>query len=150
MAVKPIPEGFHTVTPYLLVPGVARLIEFLQQAFDAEVVSRSDMPDGTVMHAQVKIGDSMVMMGEARGDWKPMPSMLYLYVDDADAWYHRALEAGATSVRELTNEFYGDRVGGVQDPSGNQWWMATHVEDVSPEEMARREAARQQQVTAPA
>ena len=150
MAVKPIPEGFHTVTPYLLVPGVARLIDFLKQAFGAEVIERSDMPDGTVMHAMVKIGDSMVMMGEARGESKPMPGMLYLYVDDVDAWYHRAMKAGATSVRELTNEFYGDRVGGVKDPSGNQWWMATHVEDVSPEEMARREAERQQQVTAPA
>ena len=150
MAIKPIPEGFHTVTPYLLVPEVARLIEFLKQAFNAREIHRSDMPDGTVMHALVQIGDSMVMLGEARGDWKPMPVMLYLYVDDADAWYHRALGAGATSVKELTNEFYGDRVGGVQDPSGNQWWLATHVEDVSPEEMARREAARQQQVTAPA
>jgi uncharacterized glyoxalase superfamily protein PhnB len=150
MAVKPIPEGFHTVTPYLLVAGVSNLIEFLKQAFAAEEIHRSAMPDGTVMHAQVKIGDSMVMMGEAGGEWKPMPVMLYLYVDDVEAWYHRALKAGATSVRELTDEFYGDRVGGVQDPSGNQWWMATHVEDVSPEEMARRQAARQQKVTAPA
>ena len=148
MSVKPIPEGFHTVTPYLPVQGASRLIEFLKQAFGAEEIHVSTMPDGTVMHAQVKIGDSMVMMGEARGEWKAMPGMLYLYVDDVDAWYHRAMKAGATSVRELTNEFYGDRVGGVQDPSGNQWWMATHVEDVSPEEMARREASRQ--VTAPA
>jgi PhnB protein len=148
MSVKPIPEGFHTVTPYLPVQGVSRLIEFLKQAFGAEEIHVATMPDGSVMHAQVKIGDSMVMMGEARGEWKAMPGMLYLYVDDVDAWYHRALKAGATSVRELTNEFYGDRVGGVQDPSGNQWWMATHVEDVSPEEMARREASRQ--VTAPA
>jgi PhnB protein len=148
MSVKPIPEGFHTVTPYLLVADAARLIEFLQQAFDAKEIHRSAMPDGTVMHAQVQIGDSMVMMGGTRDEWKPMPAMLYLYVDDVDTWYHRALKAGATSVRELTNEFYGDRVGGVQDPSGNQWWMATHVEDVSPEEMARREASRQ--VTAPA
>jgi uncharacterized glyoxalase superfamily protein PhnB len=147
MAVKPIPEGFHTVTPYLLVPEVARLIDFLKQAFGAEEVHRSAAPDGSVMHAQVKVGDSMVMMGEARGDWKPMPVMLYLYVDDVDAWYHRALKAGATPVREIGNEFYGDRVGGVRDPSGNQWWMATHVEDVSPEEMARRQAER---VTAPA
>lgn len=150
MAIKPVPEGFHTVTPYLLVPDIARLIEFLKQAFDARVVHRTDMPDGSVMHAQVQIGDSMVMMGESRGEWKPMPCMLYLYVDDVDAWYHRGMKAGGTSVRELTNEFYGDRVGGVQDPCGNQWWLATHVEDVSPEEMARREAERQQQVTAPA
>ena len=150
MAVKPIPEGFHTVTPYVLVPGVAGLIDFLKQAFDAEEIHRSSMPDGTVMHALVKIGDSMVMMGEARDDWKPMPVMLYLYVKDVDAWYHRALKAGGTSVRELTDEFYGDRVGGVQDPCGNQWWIATRIEDVSPEELARREAEQSQQVAASA
>src|SRR5688572_10063348 len=116
MAVKPIPEGFHTVTPYLLVSGVAGLIDFLKQAFNAEEIHRSASPDGTVMHAQIKIGDSMVMMGEAGGEWKPMPIMLYLYVDDVDAWYHRALKAGGTSERELTDEFYGDRVGAVRDP----------------------------------
>ena len=149
MAVKPVPEGFQTVTPYLLVPGISRLIDFLKQAFGAQEIQRSAMPDGSVAHALVKIGDSMVMMGEARADWKPMPVMLYLYVDDVDAWYHRAMEAGGTSVRELVNEFYGDRVGAVQDPSGNQWWLATRVEDLSPEEMTRREAE-QRQVTAPA
>ena len=129
MAVKPIPEGFRTVTPYLLVADAARLIEFLKQAFDAKEIHRSAMPDGTVMHAQVQIGDSMVMMGEARDEWKPMPSMLYLYVEDVDALYQRVLQAGGTSVQEVTDAPYGDRVGGVQDPTGNQWWIATHISD---------------------
>ena len=150
MTVKPIPEGFHTVTPYLIVPDVALLIDFLKQAFNAEAVFRSSLPDGSVSHAEIRIGSSMVMLGQSRGEWKPLPTMLYLYVEDVDAWYRRAVNAGASSVKEPTNEFYGDRVAGVQDPAGNQWWMATHVEDVSPEEMARRQAERQQQVTAPA
>lgn len=130
MTVKPIPEGFHTITPYLLVPDVARLIDFLKQALDAREIYRSEAPDGTVNHAQVQIGDSMVMMGQARDEWKPMPTMLYLYVEDVDAWYHRALQAGGTSVRELTDEPYGDRVGGVKDPFDNQWWIATHKVDM--------------------
>ena len=130
MAVKPIPDGFHTVTPYLLVKGVPQLIDFLEKAFDAKVIHRSTMEDGTVNHAQVQIGDSMVMMGEAKDQWPPMPSMLYLYVEDVDTLYHRGLQAGGSSVRELTDEPYGDRVGGVQDPTGNQWWIATHKQDM--------------------
>ena len=141
MAVKPIPEGYHTVTPYLVVPGVARLIEFLQQAFDAEERHRMARPDGTIMHAEVRIGDSIVMMGEATGEFQPIPAMIHLYVADVDAAYRRALAAGATSVREPTDQFYGDRTGGVKDASGNQWWIATHVEDVPPEEMKRRSEA---------
>lgn len=130
MAVKPIPDGFHTVTPYLLVPDVPRLIDFLKQAFDAKEIYRSQTPEGIVNHAQVQIGDSMVMTGQARDAWKPMPAMLYLYVEDVDTWYHQALQAGGTSVRELTDEFYGDRVGGVKDPFDNQWWIATHKADM--------------------
>lgn len=132
MAVKPIPDGFHTVTPYLLVQGVPQLIEFLEKGFGAKVIHRSTTPEGSINHAQVQIGDSMVMMGEARDEWKPMPSMLYLYVEDVDALYQRALQAGGTSVQEVTDAPYGDRVGGVQDPTGNQWWIATHIKDVTP------------------
>lgn len=145
MAVKPIPDGFHTVTPYLLVNDVTKLIDFLKQAFDAQEIHRSSMPDGSVMHAQVQIGDSMVMMGKASDEYKPMPAMMYLYVEDMDKLYKRAIQAGGTSLREPTNEFYGDRVGGVKGPCGNQWWIATHVEDVSPEEMTKREEARWKQ-----
>ena len=132
MAVKPIPDGFHTVTPYLLVPDAPKLIDFLKRAFDAEEIDISRGPDGSIAHALMKVGDSMVMMGQAREEWKPMPCMLYLYVEDVDAWYHRAMVAGGTSVRELTDESYGDRVGGVQDPVGNQWWIATHKQDFTP------------------
>ena len=130
MAVQPIPDGFHTVTPYLLVTDVSGLIAFMKQAFDAKEIYRSQTPEGIVNHAQVQIGDSMVMMGQARDEWKPMPTMLYLYVEDVDTWYHRALQTGGTSVRELTDEAYGDRVGGVKDPFDNQWWIATHQKDM--------------------
>ena len=95
-------------------------------------------PDGTLQHGEVKIGDSIVMLAEASGQWKPRPSTLYLYVNDTDATYRRAIEAGATSLMEPATQFYGDRSAGVQDPAGNFWWIATHVEDVSPEEMHRR------------
>ena len=133
MAVKPIPDGFHTVTPYLLVPDVPRLIDFLKQAFDAREIYRSQTPEGIVNHAQMQIGDSMVMMGQARDEWKPMPTMLYLYVEDVDAWYHRALQAGGTSVQEVSDAPYGDRVGGVKDSFDNQWWIATHKVDMPPQ-----------------
>lgn len=141
--VKPIPDGFHSVTPYLLVPDAAREIDFLKQAFGATEMERHTRPDGTVQHAQLKIGDSIVMMGQAAGEWKPKPCVLYLYVNDVDDVYRRALDAGATSLREPTDAFYGDRSGGVQDAAENQWWIATHIEDVSPEEMKRRAAAAQ-------
>jgi uncharacterized glyoxalase superfamily protein PhnB len=139
--VKPIPDGAHTVTPYLVVEGVPKLIEFLKQAFAAQEVGRMARPDGGVMHAEVKIGDSKVMMGEPMGDSKAKPCSLYLYVEDVDAVYQRAIQAGGTSVGEPKDQFYGDRTGGVIDPSGNYWGIATHVEDVSPEEMATRAAA---------
>lgn len=141
MAVQPIPAGYHSITPYLTVQGVSQLIDFLKAAFDAKVNLAMPTPDGAIMHAEIQIGDSRIMMGEARGEWKPIPAALYLYVRDTDATYQRALKAGGKSLREPTNEFYGDRSGGVQDPAGNMWWIATHIEDVSPEEMARRAAA---------
>jgi PhnB protein len=141
MAVTPIPAGYHTVTPYLVVQGVAQLMDFLKQAFDAHEIMRMPLPDGTIMHAEVKIGDSTLMMGEARGEFKPMPGALYLYVADADATYTRALQAGATSTMEPADQFYGDRSAGVRDPVGNHWWIATHVEDVPPDELARRAEA---------
>lgn len=140
--VKPIPDGFHSVTPYLIVEGVAGLIDFLKQAFDAVEKERLPGPDGKVGHGEVRIGDSVVMMGEASGEWKPMPGAIYLYVNDTDATYKRALAAGATSLMEPSDQFYGDRNAGVKDPCGNMWWIATHKEDVSPEELTRRAAAR--------
>lgn len=141
MAVNPIPDGFHTVTPYLLVAGVRKLIEFMKKAFGAEETECMAAEDGTVMHAQVKIGDSMIMMGDPRGRCEPTPASLYLYVPDVDAVYRRAIEAGGESVMAPTDQVYGDRSGGVKDPFGNTWWIATHIEDVSTEEIGRRFAA---------
>jgi PhnB protein len=138
MAVKAIPEGYHSVTPYLTVHGVPTLIDFMKQAFEAQEIERMTRPDGTIGHAEVKIGDSIVMMGEAGGQWQPMPGSIYLYVNDVDATYKRALRAGAVSTMEPIDQFYGDRSAGVKDPSGNQWWIATHKEDLSREELMKR------------
>jgi uncharacterized glyoxalase superfamily protein PhnB len=148
MAVKPIPDGYHTVTPYLTVDGAAKLLEFVKRAFGAEEVFRMDTPDGKVGHAEVRIGDSMVMLADATtsDQGKPMPAMIHLYVEDVDKVYRQAIEAGATSQREPTDMFYGDRTAGVSDEVGNSWWIATHVEDIPPEEMAKRaEQAQAQQ-----
>jgi PhnB protein len=142
MTVQPRPDGYHTVTPYLIVRDAERVLRFLQDAFDAPVTERMEAPDGTLMHAEVLLGDSKIMMGEAKGEREPMPAMLYVYVPDCDAAFQKALDAGGTVVREPRTEFYGDRSGGVRDPSGNEWWVGTHVEDVPPDEMARRAAAR--------
>jgi PhnB protein len=146
MAVKPIPEGYHTVTPYLIVQGAETLIEFLTQAFAATEIRRTLHPDGSIMNAEVKIGDSFIMLSEARPEFGAMPTMIHLYVENADELYHRALQAGATSMMEPRDEFYGDsrserlcqRAAGVKDPTGNQWWIATHQEDVSSTEIAER------------
>lgn len=145
MPVSAIREGFCTVTPYLLVEGVARLLTFLPKAFDAQVLARESRPDGAIMHAEVRIGNSMLMMGEAGGGFGPMPASIYLYVVDCDAMYKRALQAGAVSVFEMTDLPSGERYGGVRDPCGNIWWIATHVKDLSPEqqEMGWREFYRQ-------
>ena len=138
MSVKPIRDGFHTVTPYLFTEDSARLIRFLCEAFDGAVTNRKDRPDGAVMHAEMRIGDSMVMVGEASAQIGPMPTSIYLYVPDCDAVYHQALAAGGTSVLGVMNFPSGERYGGVKDPFGNVWWIATHVEDVPPEEEERR------------
>ena len=145
MAVKPIPEGYHTVTPYLVVEGAAGLIDFLKQAFDAEEVFRMDGPNGTIGHAEVKIGNSMIMLADASAEHQAQPCMICLYVEDTDALYHRAIAAGATSIKEPANQFYGDRSGGVKDASGMQWWISTHVEDVTPEELQKRAAVAKEQ-----
>ena len=141
MAVKAKPDGYHAVTPYLVVDGAARLIDFLEEVFDAEEVERFAAPGNRIGHAEVRIGDSLVMLGDAHGEHKPMQAMLYVYVDDADATYQRALAAGATSVQAPVDQFYGDRSGGVKDPCGNLWWIATHIEDVPPDELKRRAQA---------
>jgi len=138
MAVKPIPDGFHTVTPHITIKGAARLMDFVKEAFGAQERSRAEDAKGRISNAEVMIGDSIVMVAEATEKYPPMPSAYYLYVPDTDATYQRALRAGGTSLMEPADQFYGDRNAGIQDPSGNQWWIATHIEDVSSEEMERR------------
>lgn len=137
-----VPAGHHTVTPYLIVRDARALIEFVERAFAGEVVRRWDMPDGTVRHAEIQIGDSRIMLADAGEQWPPMPAMVHLYVDDVDAVHRRALAAGATSIQEPEDMPYGDRSGGVRDASGNLWWLATRVEDLTDEEIVRRAAAR--------
>jgi PhnB protein len=148
MAVKPIPDGYHSVTPYLVVQGATQLIDFLKQAFDAEETERVAAPDGGVMHAEVRIGGSVIMMADATNEFKPMTSMIHLYVNDADTAYQHALRAGATSIKEPKNEFYGDRSATVKDALGNIWSVATHIEDVPPEELKRRVEAVMKQMPA--
>jgi PhnB protein len=121
-----IPEGSHSVTPYLVVPGVAPLIDFLKEAFGGEELFRAARKDGSISHAEVKIGDSKVEMGEAGGEWHPLPAGLHLYVNDAGATYARAIQAGGVSLYEPQDMHYGDREAGVTDPSGNQWFIGTH------------------------
>jgi PhnB protein len=137
-SVKPIPEGYHTVTPFLVVTQADLLLEFIKKAFDGEVTSRMLDDKGRVMHATVKIGDSIVMVADAMEKFPAMQAMLYIYVDDVDAIYNQALNAKGVSIRIPTDEFYGDRSAGVTDPWGNQWWIAAHVEDVDPKEMEKR------------
>jgi PhnB protein len=134
------PPDHNTVSPYLVVHGVPGLLEFMRKAFGAQELHRTATPDGIVRHAEARIGDTVIMMGEASAEFPPRPAMLHVYVPDADAVYRSALEAGGLSLREPSDQFYGDRTGGVQDAFGNQWWMATHTEDVSDDEIARRMA----------
>lgn len=136
--VNPIPSGYHTVTPYLIVMGAEQLIGFMKRAFDAEEVYRSPKPDGTLGHCQVRIGDSMVELADGNEEWKPRACALHLYVPDTDALYARAIAAGATSLFAPADMFYGDRSGCVVDPCGNHWYIATRVEELSEEEIARR------------
>jgi PhnB protein len=138
MAVKPIPEGYHTVTPYLTVADAEAQIDFLKRAFGAEENYRHADDKGRASHAEVRIGTSMVMIGQAREQWTPRPGTFYLYVEDVDAVYKRAVAAGGKSLPEPTDEPYGDRSSGVEDSQGNQWWVGTHIENVSAEEIQRR------------
>jgi PhnB protein len=143
MAKLPRPEGHHTVTPGFAVDNAAAVIAFLESAFDGTVVDRYDGPDGSVAHAEVRLGDSVVMLGDTRPGSNPMPAMLSYYVDDGsavDATYHRALDSGATSVAEPQDQFYGYRSATVADPGRNQWTICAVVEQLSREEIERRMA----------
>lgn len=122
-----VPTRYHAVTPYLIVADVPSLIEFLRAVLDGEEVMRDTRPDGSVGHAEVRIGDSIVMMGGASEEWKAIPAALYVYVPDVDDTYRRALEAGAESLSRPEDKAYGDRSCGVKDPSGITWWIGTPV-----------------------
>jgi PhnB protein len=133
------PPGYGTVTPWIISADTARLIDFTKAAFGAEELARIPGPGGEgIGHAEVRIGDSVVMMFDARDGWPRTPAFLRLYVPDAGTAYQSALAAGATPVTEVTALFFGDRVGRIRDPLGNIWWIQSHDEDVDPAELARR------------
>jgi PhnB protein len=146
MSVKPIPEGYHSVAPYLTVDDAAAAIEFYKDAFGANERTRMDAPDGKIGHAEIEIGDAIVMLSDAFPQFATRsPKELggtsvgvFMYVEDVDAVVKQAVAAGATVTREVEDQFWGDRYGSVQDPFGHVWSIATHVEDVPPEEMAER------------
>ncbi len=143
---KPIPDGYHSVTPYLSLDDAARAIEWYQQAFGAKERARMNGPDGKIGHAEIEIGDSVVMLADTFPEAETKPpkelggttSSVFLYVDDVDAVVQRAVAAGATVTMEVADQFWGDRFGALRDPFGHSWSIATHVEDVAPEEMAKR------------
>jgi PhnB protein len=149
MAVKYIPQGYHTATPYLIVKGAARAIDFYKQAFGATELMRFPGPGGSIGHAEIRIGDSPIMLADEApqmGYRSPTsiggtPVSLMLYVEDVDKVADRAVKAGAKLERAVADQFYGDRNGTIHDPFGHVWTIATHKEDVSPEEMQRRAAA---------
>ncbi len=146
MAVQPIPDGYRSITPYLVIRGAADAIEFYETAFGATELMRLDGPEGKVMHAEMKIGDSAIMMADEFPEMDIVspstlgnsPVGILLYVEDADTVFQRAIDAGATEKKPLVDQFYGDRSGAVVDPFGHLWTVATHIEDLSPEELNRR------------
>jgi PhnB protein len=149
MAVKPIPDGYHTVTPYLAVDSAAQAIEYYKKAFGAKERGRMEAPDGAIAHAEIEIGDSLVMLSDPfpQSSAKPPKELggtsasIFLYVEDVDAVVQQAVDAGATVAMEVADQFWGDRFGTVIDPFGHCWSIATHVEDVPAEEMEERAKA---------
>lgn len=145
--VKPVPEGFHTVTPAFAVKDAAKAIDFYKRAFGAEEISRLTAPDGKVMHAEIRIGDSILMLGDevpGMGNVSPQTAgtttmSLHIYVPDVDAAFDRAVKAGAKSTMPVADMFWGDRYGKLTDPFGQQWGIATHKEDVAREDLPRRQ-----------
>jgi PhnB protein len=140
--IQPIPEGFHTLTAYLLVADAEQEVEFARKAFDAQTIHVSRLPDGSIMHATLKIGTSMLMLGQVQGNMKPVPSMLFMYVENADTAYRHAVECGGKPLHEPMDQIWGDRAGAIASPNGIQWWISTHIAEVSESELQRRMAAR--------
>lgn len=146
MAVKPIPDGYHSVTPYLIVRGASDAIEFYKKAFGATELMRMDAPGGKIGHAEIRIGNSIVMLADEHPDMGAhgpevlggSPVHLMIYVEDCDTVFKRALAEGATETRPLKDQFYGDRSGTLTDPFGHQWTVTTHKEDLTPAEIEKR------------
>ena len=153
MAAKPIPDGYHTVTPYLICRGAAKALEFYKEAFGAEELFRMPRPDGRVMHAEIRIGDSPIMLADEVAEMQALspaslggsPVGILLYVEDVDARFDRAIRAGGTVVRPVQDQFYGDRLGALKDPYGHVWFVSTHKEDLAEEQIAERARAMFQQ-----
>lgn len=144
--VRPIPEGYHTVTPYMTIKNAAKALDFYKKAFNAKELFRMDDPGGKIMHAEIQIGDSKLMLSDEMPEWNTKspesyggsPMSLMLYVEDVDSLFKQAMNAGATEVKAVENQFYGDRSGTLKDPFGHIWTLATHVEDVPEAEMRKR------------
>jgi PhnB protein len=145
MTTNYIPEGYHSITPSVCVDDAEKFCAFLKDVFDAQERTRMDGPGGKIMHAEYEIGDSVIMLADAMPQWPAKSNSLYVYVKDVDSAYKRAIQAGATSVQEPANQFWGDRCSSVKDSFGNFWGIATHVEDVSPQELKERSEAFQKQ-----
>lgn len=150
MTVKPIPDGYHSITPYLMIDGATQAIEFYKRAFGATEVFKMDMPDGKIGHAEILIGDSRIMMADDCGQESPFRNPrssgsssvgLHLYVDDVDQVFAQAVNAGAKVIKPVQDQFYGDRTGALEDPFGHVWFIATHKEDLSPDEIRKRATA---------
>ena len=137
-AVPATPAGYTAVTPWIITGDTARLLDFLSTAFGAEELARVANADGSIGHAEARIGNAIVMAFDAPPDWPPTPAFIRLFVEDSDTTFAAAIKAGATEITRVTHLAFGDRVGRVRDPFGNIWWLQTHIEDVSPEEMAAR------------
>lgn len=146
MKAKPIPEGHHTVSPYLAIEGGLKALEFYKKAFGATELFRLEMPDGRLGHAEIRLGDSIIMLADEFPEYGGMspqrlggsPVNLHLYVEDVDAFFNKAVAAGATARKPVQDQFYGDRSGQLEDPFGHLWWVATHKEDVGMEELKKR------------
>jgi PhnB protein len=150
MTIKPIPDGYHSITPYLMINGATQAIEFYKQAFGATEMFRMDAPGGKIGHAEILIGDSRIMMADDCGQESPFRNPrssgsssvgLHLYVDDVDQVFAHAVNADAKVIKPVQDQFYGDRTGALEDPFGHVWFIATHKEDLSPDEIRKRATA---------
>jgi len=144
-SVRAVPEGFSTVTPFIIADNAIELIEFMKDAFEGEQTFLQNTEDGKIMHATVRIGNSTIMITDSMDGMPPQAGMFYLYLENVDEVFQRALKAKATTQRELRDEFYGDRAGAVKDKWGNVWWLASHIEDVDDDELEKRAREMQEQ-----